>query len=523
MKKKHSIQEQANVLICTMCTLLVVSFVGANVLMNCTTRYNVTSRQVKAWKEALIAAEAGADVGYAECRKTALTPGTQFTAGGWAAPSPAPANPTWSKSVSAFGQNGSLTSQVTVDRFWVDTNGGPYYRIRSTGVARVFGLVRTGMDDRMSATTRGDSLLRKIDFKTDHFIATYGDGDGNGLAVTPVPNPQISRRVELVAAPLDAFEGAVKCLQAFFGPGSSSVIDSYDSHNGPYYFAADDPSDPHYADARNGNVAVNTPTFTEGGPIYGDVGTNGGTITHSGTQISGNIDNTISFTCPPVTQPSPPSGTSYQPGSPKTISPTATATSPSTPDWYLYPDFNDITINARKDASGHPLDTYVTVVVTGDIGGNGNPTLTIAKGVNAKIYFTGNFSLKASKMDNNNVDGAAGVYAYDGNPTSTTPSTIISRAAHVQFYGINPPAGQTQTIDTNPGGAGGGSGAQMWAVFYAPGADFYMHGNPDLFGAVVCKTFYGNGNCGFHYDKALQWTAGPPVEYRIASFVEDTR
>jgi hypothetical protein len=229
------------------------------------------------------------------------------------------------------------------------------------------------------------------------------------------------------------------------------------------------------------------------------------------------------FTFPPLTQPSPASGTAYQHGSTKTISPTATATSPSTPDWYLYPDFNDITINARKDASGHPLDTYVTVVVTGDIGGNGNPTLTIAKGVNAKIYFTGNFSLKASKMDNNNVDGAAGVYAYDGNPTSTTPSTIISRAAHVQFYGINPPAGQTQTIDTNPGGAGGGSGAQMWAVFYAPGADFYMHGNPDLFGAVVCKTFYGNGNCGFHYDKALQWTAGPPVEYRIASFVEDTR
>jgi hypothetical protein len=50
-----------------------------------------------------------------------------------------------------------------------------------------------------------------------------------------------------------------------------------------------------------------------------------------------------------------------------------------------------------------------------------------------------------------------------------------------------------------------------------------MNGNPDLFGAVVCKTFSGNGNTGFHYDKQLKWLAGPPVDYRIASYVEDIR
>ncbi len=50
-----------------------------------------------------------------------------------------------------------------------------------------------------------------------------------------------------------------------------------------------------------------------------------------------------------------------------------------------------------------------------------------------------------------------------------------------------------------------------------------MNGNPDLFGAVVCNTFYGNGNCGFHYDKALKWLDGPPVDYRVASYVEDIR
>jgi hypothetical protein len=62
----------------------------------------------------------------------------------------------------------------------------------------------------------------------------------------------------------------------------------------------------------------------------------------------------------------------------------------------------------------------------------------------------------------------------------------------------------------------------MWCTFYAPGADCHMNGNPDLFGAVVCKTFYGNGNCGFHYDKALK-AAGVATEYRVASYVEDIR
>ena len=40
----------------------------------------------------------------------------------------------------------------------------------------------------------------------------------------------------------------------------------------------------------------------------------------------------------------------------------------------------------------------------------------------------------------------------------------------------------------------------MW---YAPGADFVSKGNIMICGAVVCKSFYENGDCCFHYDKAL--------------------
>src|ERR1700759_4007466 len=62
--------EEGNVLICALCTILIISLIGANVLHNCTTRFNVSSSQVRSWKDSLFAAEAGGDIAYAEVRKT---------------------------------------------------------------------------------------------------------------------------------------------------------------------------------------------------------------------------------------------------------------------------------------------------------------------------------------------------------------------------------------------------------------------------------------------------------------------
>jgi len=47
---------------------LIVSLIGATVLQNSTTRLNASSNQVRAWKEALSAAETGGDIGFAELR-----------------------------------------------------------------------------------------------------------------------------------------------------------------------------------------------------------------------------------------------------------------------------------------------------------------------------------------------------------------------------------------------------------------------------------------------------------------------
>src|SRR2546421_11695072 len=81
MKVSKLTFEQGNVLLCVLCTILVVSVIGGNVLLNCMTRYNVASGQVRSWKESLDAAETGGDIAYAEVRKTILSPTSAFS--GW--------------------------------------------------------------------------------------------------------------------------------------------------------------------------------------------------------------------------------------------------------------------------------------------------------------------------------------------------------------------------------------------------------------------------------------------------------
>jgi len=507
---KKSLQKQSgSTMIYALLTIVILSLIAANVLVNSTTRYNVSSKQVKGWKEALYAAEAGGDVAFAEVRKLATSGSfsAQFVADGWslsASPTPGPA---YVKTIT-FGQGNGLSATVTVDSA-TSTNGFPCYRIRSVGTAKLFGLMRVGMDDRMNSVTKGDSLIRKIDFKYDHFLSAYGDGDGNNTTIQAVSNPQITRRVETVAVPQWSFSRALLATAGFDGPGSAGLIDSYDSKNGAYYFAANNPLDPHYSDATNGDVAVGSSSFTSGGPIYGNLTTDGGNVTHSNATVSGTIDNSVPFSIPPVVKPDT---TLYLSGSSGTliVPPGTTAFAPAQ---YVYNSLSSgLTINGQTGTNpllpsyGKPVETYVTIVVNGDVGGS----ITIAQGVNAKIYFTGNLSTKANNLLNNNVDGATGTYnALDG-----TASTNYSRAGHMQFYGISPTDGSTQTINVAPPG-------NIWATFYAPNADLSMIGQPDIFGAIVCKNFTGNGNTGFHYDKEI--INSIPIDYQVASYIEDIR
>ena len=471
--------ENASALICVLCTMLVLSLIAGNVLFNCITRFNAASGQVRGWKESLYAAEAGGDLAYAEIRKTVFSPTSAFS--GWTNTGTG-----YSSSPATFGRD-NLTSSAAVDVFYYDSSGNPWYRIRAKGVAPVLGLTRVTMDDRVDSGTRGDSLLRKIDFKYDHFIAAYGpNGDNTGKAIVPVSRPQIARRVELIAAPVTPFEAPIKVLTSFYGPGSAGLIDSYNSKNGPYYFCADNPSDPHYSDSHNGDVSVGGASFTVKGDIWGNVTTNGGNVTPT-PRIHGTIDNNVPFTIPPYEMPSnlplPLPSLTRIAGNVALTPPTAGTS--NVPNYYLVSSFGGkLTVNQVGTAQ-----TYVSIHVTGDITGS----IDVKPNVHVKIYFDGNVSVRAQDIVNE----------------SGIPGNL-------QFYGISPTdPTTTQSIDiASPG--------NFSATFYAPSADFEIDGNPDVTGAIVCKTFYENGNASWHFDRALA-TEGERIDYRIASYVEDMR
>ena len=498
MRTSQRTVARGNVLLCVLCTILVVSLIGGNVLLNCVTRYNVASSQVRSWKESLDAAETGGDIAYAEVRKTILDPTHAFSS--WTYSGGA-----YTNSPVTYGMDNLITSS-RVDPFYYDANGNAWYRIRTKGTAPVLGLKRVGMDDRMGPNTRGDSLLRKIDFNYDHFIATYGpNGDGIGQTLLPVSNPQISRRVELITAPITPFEAAIKAGGTFYGLGSAAYVDSFRSTAGPYDASVKtNPSDPRYADSQAGTVQINNSVATIMGYIYGNVYTNGGTVTKNTTNISGIIDNNVPFNLSPFIMPSTASWNYIS--SPTTVTPNTTITpaapgSAAQPNYYLVTSFvnnGSLTVNPAK-VNGVPQQTYVAIHVTADIGsstGQG-PSFTIPALVHLEVYFDGNFQTKAENIVNTS--------GYAGN---------------LQFYGITPtdPTVQ-QTVNLN---SGGGSTAGFAAVFYTPGANFTINGGPDITGAIVCKNFYANGNVHWHYDRALD-SEGDAVDYRVISYVEDIR
>ncbi|PYK76804.1 MAG: hypothetical protein DMF40_10785 [Verrucomicrobia bacterium] len=474
--------EEGSVLICVLCTILILSLIAGNVLFSCITRYNVASGQVRGWKESLYAAEAGGDVAYAEVRKTVFDPTHAFN--GWTSNGTSYNN---TNSPITFGRD-NLKASAAVDVFQYDSSGNAWYRIRAKGVAPVLGLTRVTMDDRVNSGTRGDSLLRKIDFQYDHFVAAYGpNGDNVGKAIVPVSGPQIARRIELIAVPVTPFsDTAIRATASFYGPGSAGMVDSYNSANGPYYFAANNPSDPHYSDSHSGSIALGSGIFNLGGDIWGNVSTNGGNVT-AGSKIHGTIDNNVPFTIPPYVMPSnlplPQASPSKINGN-VALTP-STAGSAGVPNYYVVSSFSgNLTINQVGSAQ-----TYVDIHVTGDITGS----IDVKPNVHVKVYFDGNVSVKAQDIVNES--GVSG---------------------NLQFYGISPTDPTvTQSIDiASPG--------NFSATFYAPSADFHINGNPDVTGAIVCKTFYENGNASWHYDRALN-SVGERTDYRIASYVEDMR
>ena len=546
---KRNPNSGGHVLLAVLGTILIVSLIGATVLRNTTTRLNVATNQVRAWKEALSAAETGGDIALAEVRKAKSSDSairaSQWS--GWTQSGTPPTTPiTYTSPATTFGSN-NLNAQTVLEKIYFNAAGGvqyntasatahPWYRVRSRGTVPLPGLKRTGMDDTIvaegqshfaaigstamrdiTARGKGDSLLRKIDFQYDHFVATYGPkGDGLNKALVAAPSaPSISRRIEQILKPgTPFFDAAIRCAGSFRGLGDSGMLDSYDSRLGPYVFCANNPSHPLYPYSRYGSLQIGSATATIRGMVYGDVATDGGNVVRS-SQVTGTIDNNVPMTLVDYQMPDT-SGWNYRPpGSgagqlPSSVTgavnltPTATGTLDA-PTYYEIDSLSGtLTINTVGDQ-----DTFVAVRIrngdfTGKITVKGAPT-DPTKGAHVKIYFDKNINTA-----NNNIENLS--------PIPSNP-----KAANLQFYGISPPrnsAGnpvRSQSIDLGSSGP-----SLLAATFYAPSADVRENGNPDFIGTMVCKTFYANGNIQWHYDRALN-DEGELVDYSIVNYVEDTR
>jgi hypothetical protein len=356
------------------------------------------------------------------------------------------------------------------------------------------------------------------------------------VAVSDPNHGQVMRRIEMVAVPTMPIEGAVKTNG---GSYSFPYIDSYNSANGAYpgQSCATTPSCTTYADARNGNVVDGSSTFN--GTVYGDVTTNGGNAGKN--TVSGVVDNNV-----PVATvsnlPIPPYSGVWETQHSGDITPPAVTivsrdssqvgnNQQQTTFWYTYANLGSVTIDAAPALTGSPavpaggvVETNVNVVVSGNVTGS----ITVNRGVKLKVYFSGNASGKADSYDNNNIDTAAANKAYlptyTDNGVGATPrytlsgynlSTNESPADHMWFIGEGVGAAQDITL-------GSGGPATEKFVWYAPNANFTVNGNPDFIGAMVVKSFTGNGNNTMHFDKQLL-NAGVPQDYRIASYVEDIR
>ena len=206
--------EQGNVLLCVVCTILIVSIIGGNILLNCVTRFNAASSQVRGWKESLYAAEAGGDLAYAEIRKTILDRTHAFASG-------------WTQSGTSYTSSpvnfrGGQRQHFFGNRYLLlRRNRKSMVPVRVKGTAPLLGPKTCRAWTIVWPSAReAIAFCAKIDFNYDHFVAAYGpNGDGVGKTLVQVANPQLSRRIELVSAPITPFEAAIKAGRHILRPG----------------------------------------------------------------------------------------------------------------------------------------------------------------------------------------------------------------------------------------------------------------------------------------------------------------
>jgi len=483
---KKSKNESANITLLAMLMLLVLSLVGATVLLNATTRYN-GSMNTGGWQEALPAAEAGSEFGLTNCRWTTWTAGGVNhgfdTTNGWSLVDPTNAqgqNKTFSSplgysytlpaqyTIGPFTQTGQgalqTTAKVVVDApsSMIDSQGNQWFRIRSTGYANLPAHDRISIDTRSDRTAKAADTLRKFSFNIDRFTGAALNG-----------TPQATRRIEVVAQPVPSFGAAIIANSALKAVNAAYMVDSYDSRdpnkstNGMY-----DPAKAQWHGDIYANFTAPNAIPNLSGDIYGNVYTESSSVNLTGTIHGTTTYNAADNYTPPVLVPnwtnisSNPSGAgAYQAG---TV---------ASPTYYVTSGAGNVTINPPAGGVAGSINIYFTDDFAGSV--------TVPVGVTTRIWLGGH--MKTPNINNLN-----------------------NNAAYLQFFGISSvPNQKIETKDTTG----------YYAMIYAPNAQIKT-GAGDIYGSIIGDNV--NIKNSIHYDQAFN-ALGIAVDYTRASWVEDPR
>ena len=234
----------------------------------------------------------------------------------------------------------------------------------------------------------------------------------------------------------------------------------------------------------DGTVLTNGAIIALGGKVYGNVGTNGGTLTRDPSLETGSVNNASYAPLPPVKAPVMPLNLF-----PYTLtgSENRLAGTSLVPTQYSYTGLSgNLHLTNPTGATGMAAVVYV--------GGDFTGGIEVDSGITAKVYVTGSMVTSASRLKN---DGRL--------------------AANLQIYGLPPAAGASPVIRLN-------ADANLVASIYAPGHALSITGNNDVSGALVAASFQTTGAVRVHYDEALALGTGsmPILRYQVASWQEVT-
>jgi hypothetical protein len=494
---------RGSALIVALIMIGIVASLGAATYMVLNNKYRVV-HQAASWQEALLTAEAGVDMAMTEIRRQLYDSEPLWSASNGWSKNESGTRSTSKRVLLREGEGGTQSwTEVTVE--WPeslkDPSGEQWYRIISHGYCQVSG-------GRVAAGTAEDLKLRKLDLRYNRRAQIDGTAEA-------VDQPFAHRVIEAIAKPQFAFRMALFAVNRIDLTDHNIVVDSYDSRDpeksnwnaeanaGTYPWL--DPNDQRQGvdeDKRqwNGDIGTNGDVINAGNAhIYGTANTNGGSVLDD-DNVTGNFPNDpnrirddFSMAVPAVESPDG--------GTPTTINSGQLQATTGDGTRIVVPRINLSGQDVLHITGETGKQTFIEIVVTGDVTVGGQAKIILDPGVNVRLFVEGDADI-----------GGNGIF----NPNSPL---------NLQIYGTDREADPITGEISSPGsikiaGNGGFSGA-----IYAPTYNIELKGggNSDtIYGAFAGYSIRLTGVQSVHYDEALG-DGGLVNGYNVVSWFEDER